>query len=344
MAEAQLSRRRVAERMKVLQAIILVGLALTLLSVPSVAEAERAGKVYRIGLLDYSSPEIGRLEWWSAFRERLRQLGYVEGRNVTFEPRWGHGRRDQLQRFADELVAGNVDVIVTASGAASIAAKKATATIPIVSTIGPDPVGLGLVASLARPGGNLTGLTSISSELSGKRLQLARAIAPRVSRVAILWHETSPGNRLNVKETELAARSLGVILHGIAVRQPEEFDAAFQLMSRDKAGAVIIVPNAMFFTHRNRLATLALKHRLVSIVGSREYVEAGGLASYATDFAHLFRRAADYVDGVVKGMKPSEMPIEQPTKFEMVINLKTAKALGVTVPESVLGGAHEVIR
>ncbi|HSF06533.1 MAG TPA: ABC transporter substrate-binding protein [Methylomirabilota bacterium] len=323
---------------------MVIGLVLGVLSGSALVEAQQAGKVYRIGLLDYGSPEAGRVKWWKAFRERLRDLDYVEGRNVSFEPRWGRGNRDQLQTQAAELVALKVDVIVTASGAASIAAKRATSTIPIVSTIGPDPVGLGIVTSLARPGGNVTGLTSISSELSGKRLELVRAIAPRASRVAILWHEGSPGNQLNVKETEAAAGLLGATLQAVGVRGPEEFDRTFQLMRRDGAGAVLIVPNAMFFTHRKRLGTLALNHRLISIVGSREYVEAGGLASYATDFPHLFRRAAEYVDRVVKGANPSDMPIEQPTKFELIINLQTAKALGLTIPESVLLRADEVIR
>ena len=321
-----------------------ISLMLGLFSVSTVAEAQQVGKVYRIGLLDYSSPEPARLEWWKVFRERLRELDYVEGRNVSFEPRWGRGSLDQVRSLAVELATLKVDLIVTASGAASIAAKQATSTIPIVSTIGPDPIGLGLVASLARPGGNVTGLTSISSELSGKRLELVPVIAPRVSRVAVLWHEASPGNQLNVKETEVAGRILGIAVQAVGVRAPEEFDRAFQVISRDHAGAVLIVPNAMFFTHRDRLATLALNHRLVSIVGSSEYVEAGGLVSYGADFPDLFRRAAEYVDKIVKGTKPGDLPIEQPTRFELVINLKTAKTLGLTLPQSVLLRADEVIR
>jgi ABC-type uncharacterized transport system substrate-binding protein len=326
--------------------VVVLRLVVGFLSVCTVVEAQQAGRVYRIGLLDYSSAESGRLEWWAAFRERLRELGYVEGRNVMFEPRWGHGNRERLQTAAAELVSLKVDVIVTATGIASLVAKQATSTIPIVMATGPDPIGSGLVASLARPGGNVTGLTSISVELSGKRLELVRMILPRVSRVAVLWSETSTrtGRSRFVTDAEVAAQPLGMVVQAVGVRESAELDRAFLRMTRDGAEAVLIAPDGIFFTHRKRLATLAVNHRLASIVASREYVEAGGLASYGTDFPDLFRRAAEYVDRVVKGTKPGDLPIEQPRRFELAVNLKTAKALGLTIPDSVLLRADRVIR
>jgi putative ABC transport system substrate-binding protein len=326
--------------------LVVLGVVVGVFSISTVIEAQHPGQIYRIGLLDYGAAESGRLEWWAAFRERLRELGYIDGRNVTFEPRSAHGSRERLQTLAADLVSLKVDVIVTATGIASLVAKQATSTIPIVTATGPDPVGSGLVTSLARPGGNVTGLTSISVELSGKRLELIRTMVPQVSRIAVLWSETSTrtGRSPFVAESEDAARSLGVLVHPVGVREAEELDAAFRRMSRDAAGAVLIVPDGMLFTNRTRIATLAVNHRLPSVAASREYVEAGALSSYGTDFPDLFRRAAEYVDRILKGAKPGDLPVEQPRKFELAVNLKTAKALGLTLPDSLLVRADRVIR
>jgi putative ABC transport system substrate-binding protein len=274
----------------------------------------------------------------------LRELAYVEGQNVVFQPRWGNGQVSRLQGLANELVAAKVDILVTAGNPASLAAKQATSSIPIVTANGPDPVELGLAASLARPGGNVTGLTSVSSELAAKRLGLVKELIPQVSRVAALWDRTARGSVLNVRDTEGAARSLGIALQSVAVRpDPKEYDAAFVAMKRGRAGAVIVVQSSAFFAGYQRISDLALTHRLPSVGGSKEYPEAGGLISYGADYPDLFRRAAVFVDKILKGAKPADLPVEQPNKFELVINLKTAKALGLTIPPSLLQRADQVI-
>jgi putative ABC transport system substrate-binding protein len=319
-------------------------LGVGLLATPLAAEAQQARRMWRIGLLDYGSSDPARLAWWRAFRDRLRELGYVEGQNVVFQPRWGNGQVSRLQGLVLELVAAKVDILVTAGNPASLAAKQGTRSIPIVTATGPDPVELGLVASLARPGGNVTGMTSISSELSAKRLELLKQLIPRVSRVAALWDRTTRGSALNARDTEVAARSLGLTLHSVAIRpDPRDYDAAFAAMKRDGTGAVIVVQSSAFFSSYQRIADLALTHRLPSAGGSKEYAEAGGLISYGADFPDLFRRAAVFVDKILKGAKPTDLPVEQPTKFELVLNLKTAKALGLTIPPAVLARADEVI-
>jgi putative ABC transport system substrate-binding protein len=315
-----------------------------LLAAPRAAEAQQAGKVYRIGLLDYSAPDPARQAWWNAFRQRMRELGYVEGQNVTFEPRWAQGDLDRVPKLAAELVGLKVDVIVTGGQVAAIAAKRATSTIPIVMGSGSDPVAVGLVASLRQPGGNVTGMTSINSELAAKRLDLLRNVAPRASRIAILWDERDAGSRLNVDDTEAAAKTAGLTIHRVAVGSTAGLEAAFATVVQGRAGALIIVSTARLFSYRKRIAELAVKHRLPTVVGLREYVEAGSLASYGTDYPDLFRRAAGYADKILKGAKPADLPIEQPTKFELVINVKTAKALGLTIPPSLLGRADEVIQ
>jgi putative ABC transport system substrate-binding protein len=323
----------------------LAGTGAVLLAAPLAAEAQPAGKVWRIGLLDYGSPDPARLAWWRAFQDRLRELGYAEGQNVVFQPRWGNGQVSRLQGLVTELVAAKVDILVTAGNPATLAAKQVTSSIPIVTATGPDPVELGLVASLARPGGNVTGVTSISSELSAKRLGLLKELIPQVSRMAALWDRAARGSALNVRDTEVAARSLGIALQSVAVRpDPRDYDAAFVAMKRAGAGAVIVVQSSAFFASRQRIADLALTHRLPSVVGSKEWAEAGGLISYGADFPDLFRRAAVFVDKILKGAKPADLPMEQPSKFELVINLKTAKALGLTIPPSLLGRADEVIQ
>ncbi len=315
-----------------------------LLAAPLRSEAQQAGKAYRIGLLDYSAPDPARQAWWNAFRQRMRELGYVEGQNVSFEPRWAQGEDDRLPKLAAELVGLKVDLIVTGGTNAALAAKRATATIPIVMATGSDVVALGLVASLRQPGGNVTGMTTINSELAGKRLEFLRIVAPRASRIAILWDERSPALRLAVPETEAAAKAAGLTIHSVPVRSPAEIEAGFATVVRGRAGALIIVPGPMLFSHQKRLAELAMKHRLPTVDGPREFVKAGVLVGYAADIPDLFRRAATFVDKILKGAKPGDLPVEQPTKFELVINLKTAKALGLTIPHSLLLRADEVIQ
>jgi putative tryptophan/tyrosine transport system substrate-binding protein len=264
-----------------------------------------------------------------AFRERLRELGYVEGQSVAFEARSADGQLDRLSSLADELVRLKVDVVVTAGSPAARAAKNATTRIPIVMATGGDPVGLGLVAALARPGGNVTGLTTLSRELSGKRLEVLKEALSRVSRMGLLWQRTSDIDALTKRETEEAAQTLGILLKAHGVDGPDDFDRA---LSADRAGAVLVATSPMFFGHRRQLADLALKHRLPTIFAFREYAEAGGLMAYGPSYTELFQRAAGYVVKILQGARPADLPVEQPTKFELVINLKTVKALGLTIP------------
>jgi len=320
-----------------------LAIAVPMAFAPFASEAQQAGKVYRIGLLDFSAPDPGRQAWWNAFRQQMRQLGYVEGQNVAFEPRWGQGEDDRLPRLAAELVALKVDIIVTGGTAAAVAAKRATSTIPIVTATGSDPVAVGLVVSLRQPGGNVTGLTSINSELAAKRLEFLRNVAPRASRIAILWDERDAGSRLGASESEAAAKTAGLSIQSVSVGSAG-IEAAFATVVRARAGGLIVISTSGLFSHRKRIAELAVKHRLPTVVGIRDYAEAGCLASYGTDYPDLFRRAATFVDKILKGAKPADLPMEQPTKFELVINLKTAKALGLTIQQSLLGRADEVIQ
>jgi putative ABC transport system substrate-binding protein len=316
--------------------IMMVSLGLTLLFAPLAVEAQPAGTVPRIGLLD-SGSFAARASLWEAFRQGMRQLGYVEGQTVVFEARGADGKNERLPALAAELVRLKPDVIVTASNFAAQAAHQATATIPIVTASG-DPLAIGLVTNLARPGGNVTGVTSQTVELSAKRLDLARELVPGASRLGILGTGSSI-----IRETETAARALGIRLDVVGVRSPAELDGAFSTIARRRPGVLIVAPSSAFFGERRRVAELAVKHRLPTVHASREYAEAGGLIAYGTDLAALFRRAAVYVDKILKGAKSGDLPIEQPTKFELVINLKTAKALGLTIPPSVLARADEII-
>jgi putative ABC transport system substrate-binding protein len=319
-------------------------LMLAMLVLPTALGAQPQGKVVRIGLLDFGASNPSSDARWKALRERLRELGYVEGKNVVFEPRWGNGQVDRLASLAAELTKIKVDLIVTATGEASLAARQATSSIPIVTATGVDPVMLGLAASLGRPGGNVTGVTSLNSDLAGKRLELLKQLIPRASRIAILSDPDNRSSTFSVRAVESAGKSLGIVVQSVDARDQKEFDAAFQAMKRGRADAVILGVNTPFMADRRRLAELAVSHRLPMMTPAKEYAEAGGLVSYGTDYPDLFRRAAAYVDKVLKGAKPADLPIEQPTKFELVINLKTAKALGLTVPQSVLGRADEVIQ
>ena len=304
------------------------------------AFAQQVAKVPVIGLLDAGE----RQEWWATFREQLRKLGYIEGQNVAFETRFARGKPDQLQIAAQELVRLKVSVIVTSGSIAASVAKRATSAIPIVmATGGVDAVGSGLVASLARPGGNVTGVTSMGAGLTGKRFEILREVLPRMSRLAVLWHADNPGSVPLVRELETAARSSRIALQNLGVKSAEEFAGAFTAMTRERAEAVFVVAGPYFFSERRRLSELALKHRLPSMHGTSEYVDAGGLLSYAPSYSDLFRHAADYVDKILKGAKPGDLPIEQPTKFELIINLKTSKALGVKIPPAILFRAERVI-
>ena len=325
----------------------LTGVAIALAPIGATAhaqqyKAQQAG-TRRIGLLDTSSPSPARVQLWETLRQRLRELGYLEGQNVAFESRFGEGKPDQLPRLAAELVRLKVDVIVTSGTPATQAAKQATRTIPIVMTNNADPVGAGLVASLARPGGNVTGLTAQDADLGGKRLEFFLQVVPKGSRLALLIDETNPGTVLIAKGTQAAAAALGLQLQSLGVRDPGGLDSAFSALKESRAGALIVESSSMLFTWRTRLAELALKNRLPTMFAQKQYAEAGGLMAYAADFSDLFRRAATVVDKILKGAKPADLPIEQPTKWEFVINLKTAKALGLTIPPSLLQRADQVI-
>jgi ABC-type uncharacterized transport system substrate-binding protein len=315
--------------------------AIVLLAAPLAIDAQQPRKPYRIGYLETG---VVRPLPWEAFRERLRELGYVEGQTVAFELRWADGQLDRLPTLSAELVRLKVDVIVTAGSPAARAAKNATTSIPIVMATGGDPVGLGLVATLARPGGNVTGLTTLSRELSGKRLEMLREAFPRVARMGMLWHRPSDIDALTRRETEEAAQTLGISLKAHGVDGPDDFDRALSAIVADRAGAVLVATSPMFFGHRRQLAELALKHRLPTIFAFREYAEAGGLMAYGPSYTELFQRAAGYVDRILKGARPGDLPVEQPTKFELVINVKTAKTLGVTIPPAVLVRAGEIIQ
>jgi ABC-type uncharacterized transport system substrate-binding protein len=309
----------------------------------SSAEAQQPRKVSRIGfLIGASAPSISALV--KAFRQGLRELGHVEGKDIVIE--WRHaeeGKLDRLSELAAELVRLKVDIIVTGSPTDTRAAKDATATIPIVMAADSDPVGNGFVASLARPGGNITGLSRMSPELAGKRLELLKEVVPRLSRVAVLGSSTLPGNAQMLRETERAARAFRVQLQYLDVRGPKDIEAAFREASKGRADGGLVLGGPVY-SHRTQVADLAVKNRLPVIFPQSEYVEHGGLMSYAPNYADLFRRAATYVDKILKGANPADLPVEQPTKFEFIINLKAAKQIGLTIPPNVLARADKVIR
>ncbi len=315
-----------------------------LLAAPRIADAQPAGKVYRVGYLTAISvtanPRV--LE---AFRQGLRDLGWVEGQNIVIEYRSAEGRFNRLPDLAAELVRLKVDVIVAAPTSAALAAKNATGTVPIVGVSLTEPVELGLIASLARPGGNVTGVSySVGADIFGKDLELLKEVVPKVRRVAVLSNPDGPSQPLIISNIKDAARSLGLQLQLVEARGPGDFDGAFAAMAKERAGALFVVTDPVFIPHRARLVGLTAKNRLPSIFTQRADVEAGGLISYGPNFADMYRRAATYVDKILKGAKPGDLPVEQPTKFELVINLKTAKALGLTIPRSLLLNADEVIR
>jgi len=312
---------------------------------PLAAEAQQAAKVARIGYLVTNL--AGNPHHNEAFLQGLRDLGYVEGRNLVIEYRDAQGKTERFPALAAELVALKVDVIVTPPTLAALAAKQATGIVPIVFAVAADPVTSGLVASLARPGGNVTGLSILAPELVAKRLELLKQAIPGVSRVAVLWQPGGHGERTEkemLKEAEVAARALGMRLQFVETRGPAEFDRAFSDMTKARADAVTVMASTMFNSERRSLVDLAARNRLPAVYPWREFVDAGGLMAYGANLADLYRRSATYVDKILKGVKPGDLPVEQPTKFELVINLKTARALGLSVPESLLRRADEVIR
>jgi putative ABC transport system substrate-binding protein len=311
---------------------------------PLAAGAQQVGKVPRIGYLSPGSASPGPLAYHDEFQRGLRELGYIEGRNIVVEYRFADGKFDRLDQLAAELVRLNVDVIVSVVTQASLAAKNATSTIPIVIVSVADPVGAGLVSSLARPGANVTGTSAMTSEVIGKSLSLLKQTVPTVSPVAVLWNPNNVTYQGQIlRETEISAGKLGVELQTFGVRAPDEFDRTFAAITSARAASLLVLPDPLFSAYTARIADLADKSRLPAMYGLKEDVAAGGLLAYGPKYAELYRRAASYVDKILKGAKPADLPVEQPTKFEFLINLKTAKALGLTIPPGILAIADEVI-
>ena len=307
------------------------------------AEAQQPTKTSRIAFINASSPSA-ILARYEAFRHGLRELGYVEGKNITIEYRYAEGKLDRLREIMAELVRLKVDLIVTAGPSATRAAKEATSSIPIVMALDYDPIGNGFVASLARPGGNITGLSAVYPEMSGKQLELLKEIVPGLAQVAVIGTSTQPGNAHAVRETELAAAAFGVKLQYLDVLAPKDIEAAFGAAKKGRTDAMVVLAGPVLLSHRTQVAESAVKSRIPVTYQASEYVEAGGLMSYGVTIADLHRRAATYVDRILKGAKPSQLPVEQPTKFELIINLKTAKQIRLIIPPNVLARADKVIK
>jgi putative tryptophan/tyrosine transport system substrate-binding protein len=317
-------------------------LAVLLAGCVGMAEAQQSAKVYRIGYLSpvTLSSDSADIE---TFRRGLRDLGYIEGQNIAIEYRFAEGKPDRLPDLMAELLRLKVDVIFARGTSGVQAAKKATTTVPLV-TISGDPVAAGFVASLARPGGNITGLTNFTSELGGKRLELLKEVVPQVARVAVLWYPDDPLAVLRMRETENAGPLLGLKLQPVDVRGPNDFDLAFSTMKRERAGAFVVLRAPLIINRLKLVVELAAKNLVPAMYDDRDFTEAGGLMSYGTSIPDLYRRAAIYVDKILKGAKPADLPVEQPTKFELIINLKAAKHIGLTIPPNVLARADKVIR
>ena len=309
---------------------------------PLAARAQQPGKVYRIGFLGNSTAAL-EANLVGPFRDGLRDRGYVEGRDIVIEYRWADGRYERFPALIAELIALKVDAIVTAGTPASLAVKNATTTIPLVMVAVGDPVATGLVASLARPGGNITGLSSMSVEMEGKRLELLREVIPKTSHIAVLWNAASPVQVIEEGEVRAAAHVLGMKMLSLGVRTREEIDDALAAIIRERPDAFLVLADRLFLHHRTRIMDFAAQHRLPGVHAYRELVEAGGLMSYGPSYADMHRRAAMYVDKILKGAKPSDLPVERPAKFELVVNLKAAKTLGITMPLPLLARADEVI-
>ena len=326
------------------RALVIAVLLLAVAAVCPPVDAQQVPKIAKIGFLNPATP-AGVAHLVEAFRHELRELGHVEGKTFVLELRHSETKFERLPELARELVGLKMDVIVTATDVAIAAVKRETRTIPIVMAFSTDPVGTGFVTSLAHPGGNVTGISSISAELSGKRLELLREVVPGLSRVAFLWNPDVRGSLLDYKETQATARSLRLELQSVEVSSVEDLDRAFSAMTSQRAQALILAAgNPVTFSKRAEVASFTQRHRLPSMYGTKEYVDAGGLMSYGPSVPGMYRRAAIYVDKILKGAKPADLPVEQPTKFELVINLKTAKALGLTLPQSLLQRADQVIQ
>ena len=310
-------------------------------ALPLAARAQQAAKLPTIGFMGQTTRSAAG-EWTAAFVQRLRELGWIDGRNVAIEYRWGEGRDERFAEIAAEFVRLKVDVIVTSGTPQVLAAKQATSVIPIVFATAGDPVGTGLVTSLARPGGNVTGLSNQMTDLAGKRLELLREVVPNLRRLAIIANVANPAVVLEIAEAQAAARVLGLEVVIPEIRRAEDIAPAFKALE-GRAQALYVMPDALVITNRARIQTLAMGLRLPTMHGSRDYVEAGGLMSYGPNYPDLFRRAAEYVDKILRGTKPGDIPVEQPTKFDLVINFKTAGAIGLTIPHNLLVLADEVI-
>ena len=335
--------RTVSAKFGRIATLLIIG-AVSALTAPPASMAQQAGTVIRIGYLDPTSQSSQTSLFLPVFRQALGELGYVEGKNLVLEQRYAEDRPERLSALAAELVNLHVSVLVTFATPATLAAKAATTTIPILMVVG-EPVGAGIVPSLSRPGGNITGLALNNVEVAGKRLQLLKEAAPKLTRVAVLANQANPSfTALHLAQTRSAADRLGITVQPVEVRGPSELGNAFTAMTRGHVEAVIILPDPMFGLHRKRIAELALQHRLPSTYDSKLFAEDGGLLGYAPVYADFYRRAATYVDKILKGAKPADLPIEQPTKFELVINLRTAKALGLAIPLSLRQRADQVIK
>jgi putative tryptophan/tyrosine transport system substrate-binding protein len=325
--------------------ITVLALSVLLLGLSVSAEARQPAKIPRVGVLAPGRALSGRAPAIEALRQGLRQLGYVEGKNIIIELRYAENKFERFPELAADLARLKVDVIVTAGGTpAAQAAKNAITTIPVVTVGVADPVALGLVASLARPGGNITGLSTMSPELSTKRLELVKEIVPNVSRVAVLWNPDYPDAVTNMRETQAAAPSLGIKLQFVEMREPNDLEQAFSAMKRDRADALVTINSPNIINQSKRVVDFAAKNQLPAMYSFREYVDDGGLMFYGASLTEMYRRAAIYVDKILKGAKPANLPIEQPTKFEFIINLKAAKQIGLTIPPKVLASADKVIR
>ena len=315
----------------------------TVVGCGALAQAQQPTKIPRIGYLNASSASSAssRIE---AFRRGLRELGYVEGKNIVIEYRFAEGNLDRLRQLTAELVQINVDIIVSGGPTVTRPAKEATSTIPIVMGFDDDPVGSGFVASLARPGGNITGLSTLAPEISGKQLEILKEIVSRLSRVAVLGSSTRSGTSLSLKEMELAAGAFKVQIQYLDIQDPKDIETAFAAASKGRADAIVVLGSPVLNLRRTQIADLAVKNRMPGVYAQPEYMDAGGLMYYGASFTDIFRRAATYVDKILKGAKPADLPVEQPTKFEFIINLKAAKQIGLTIPPNVLVRADKVIR
>jgi putative ABC transport system substrate-binding protein len=324
---------------------LLIALGASLLAGPFGSFAQQPGKIWRIGFLSsVSRPTTsGSDNPFGAFLQGMRELGYVEGKNVVIDWRFADGRVEDLPGLAAELIQSKVDVILAAGTPATSAAQKATATIPIVMGPVGDPIGSGFVKSLARPGGNITGISNLTGDVGAKYLEILLSMVPKLSRVAVLMYPANSSHDTILKSVRAAGGKNGVEVVSMAARTPQEIENAFSMMTKDKSGAVIVAPDQYFLQQRSQIAALAIKNRLPSILNNREYAEAGGLCSYGVNVTDQYRRAATYVDKILRGAKPGDLPVEQPTEFQLFINRKTAKALGLTIPQSLLISADKVI-